>query len=164
MASANIIVTGDLAGLTRIDGIRRQYTGTLRSVLSRWCADYGYSFVWEDSSGKKDSLGIRIFDMRKGLGNIRAKKENFLAKGVQDIEYSEDRKSTESIGLVTRLVRPPSFTEGDINFSRKVKCNPVTVPPIGLTSDPTIRPNDNDSFLKSCILAKYSKDLSLIHI
>ena len=163
MASANIIVTGDLAGLIRSDGIRRQYAGTLRSVLSRWCADYGYSFVWEDSSGKKDSLGIRVFDMRKGLGNIRAKKENFLAKGVQDIEYSEDRKSTESIGLVTRLVRPPSFTEGDINFSRKVKCNPVTVPPLGLTSDPTIRPKDNDSFLKSCILAKYSKDIRTLY-
>ena len=163
MASAKIIVKGDLAGLTRTDGIRRQYTGTLRSVLSRWCADYGYSFVWEDSSGKKDSLGIRVFDMRKGLGNIRSKKEHFLARGVQDIEYSEDRNSTESIGLVTRLVKPPSFTEGDINFSRKVKCDPVTIPSKGITGDPTLRPSRNNSFLISCFLAKYNADIRTLY-
>ena len=149
------------------DNFKKMVAGNIKinDILDFKSKEYiiDLSGALEDSSGKKDSLGIRIFDMRKGLGNIRAKKENFLAKGVQDIEYSEDRKSTESIGLVTRLVRPPSFTEGDINFSRKVKCNPVTVPPIGLTSDPTIRPNDNDSFLKSCILAKYSKDIRTLY-
>lgn len=173
MSSANIAVVsfddsdgsvqGGLAGLARIDGIRRQYTGTLRSVLNRWCADYGYSFVWEDSSGKKDSLGVRIFDMRKGLADIRAKKERFLARGIQDIEYSEDRKSTESIGLVTRLVKPPSFTEGDINFSRKIPCDPVTVGHRGITGDPTLRPGRNNSFLISCFLAKYNADVRTLY-
>ena len=159
-AGIAVIAEADLAGLNSIDGLRRQYTGTLRSVLSRWCSDYGYSFVWEDSAGRKDSLGVRIFDMKKGLGNIYHLKEQFLKSGIQDLDYSEDRKSTETIGLVTRLIKPPSFSESQIDFSRKIPCSPVAVAISGnIPGDSTERPAVSFSFLITCFLAKYSQDI-----
>ena len=48
---------------------RQSYTGTLREVLGSWCADFGFSFVWD--WGTNSIIGIDLMAGAVDLGPIR---------------------------------------------------------------------------------------------
>jgi hypothetical protein len=155
------------------NGLRREYSGTLRSVLSSWCAEYGLFYLWEDPKPNqeepetsKHAAVIKFYDMREGVGNISGLKEDMLSIGVEDIQFSQTCENTKFTNLVTRFVKPPSINEQTINFSWKVPCTPITLRDINDASrvNNIIRPKvydgiAADSFLVSCALAKANEDL-----
>jgi len=150
------------------EGLRREYIGTLRSVLSSWCAEYGLFYLWEDPEPNeeepetsKHAAIIKFYDMREGVGNIASLKEKMLRLGVEDLQFSQTCENTKFTNLVTRFIKPPSINEQTINFSRKVPCSPITLGDIDTASavNKIIRPNIDDAFLVSCALAKANADL-----
>ena len=151
--------SSDLAVLDK-NGIRRQYTGTLRSVLSSMCQEYSLTYVWNDVLGKEDALGIQFFDLRVGINNIKHERDTLLSLGVENLEYSVDTSSTKSTGIVTRVLRPPTFSSEEINFTRQVNCSPVTLKNLNINHHIPVR---NDAFLISCMLAKINPDLRTLY-
>ena len=153
---------GDFAALNKA-GIRRQFVGTLREVLNSFCAEYSMSYIWQDDQGGNDALGIRFFSLSKGIAqnkSIKALRDDFLSKGVQNLEYSVDGKSTKAQGIVSRVIRPFKFQSDEINFTRPLPCSPITV---GRIRHGYNTPPGNDSLLISCMLAKLNPDIRTLY-
>jgi len=164
MGNAGIAISSaNLSALSSAAGLRREYSGTLRSVMKSWCADYGLFFVWDESAGRsKHGAGVSFFDMRAGVGDLVGLKKSLLERGVENIEFSRSKENTQVKALTTRMIRPPSIEEKSINFSRRVPCTPITLDQISSANE-IVRPrHPTNSFLMSCMLAKANADLRTI--
>jgi hypothetical protein len=47
---------------------RTTHSGTLREVLQNWCADFGYDFYWDYSSGGNN--GLKFFEASAGISSV----------------------------------------------------------------------------------------------
>jgi hypothetical protein len=159
MASAGITSIGDFGAFKSSGyGLRREYSGTLRTVLSSWCAEYGLFYLWDETEGtSKKGAVIRFYDMREGVGNISAIKNKMLGLGVENLEFSQTKENTQFKSLVTRFIKPPSITESTINFSTKVPSSPITLSQISARNQ--INGHEGVGFLTSCALAKANADV-----
>ena len=87
--------------------LQRNYTGTARSVLSNWCADFGYDFYWDYSNNI-----LNFIDLREGI--------TIDVSGI-DEDYITSKRTlltldgTFAQGVSSRSVK----AEENISFQRK---------------------------------------------
>lgn len=81
---------------------RRTYEGTLRSVLSSWCSDFGMSFYWDYSENT-----LIFYDISAGISSIPTALDssNILSKDVSSSVEGTFRQY--GIGLTQKPRTPP---------------------------------------------------------
>lgn len=74
----------------------RDYTGTLRSVLQQWCADYGLTFYW-DFSKSSISTALHFVDLNKPINVANPPNDCTIT----EILEGESVEHSQSHGVVT---------------------------------------------------------------
>jgi hypothetical protein len=107
---AGISVTGRPQDKNQL--FRRTYEGSLRSVLSSWCADFGYSFYWDYSRNQ-----LVFYDIVAGITNIQTNLENSKIISKEVGSSIEGTFNQYSIGLTQKSRTPPQELTADFNFA-----------------------------------------------
>lgn len=86
---------------------RNRYTGRLSDVLSSWCADFGWSFFWEDDR-------LNFIDTSKP---VRIRFDNFSQ--LESSEETESIENTQSIGVISSFLEPGIFAQRECEKPQK---------------------------------------------
>jgi len=92
----------------------QSYVGTLREVLSNWCADFGYTFYWDFRTNSIKGIDLKIevdfisqiksiIDTNSSL-NVNATNENTLA--IESFNESESLEGTSTQKHISRYLKP----------------------------------------------------------
>jgi len=152
-----------LSGGAPVKGIRREHSGTLRAVLSNWCAEFGYTFIW---GADKDYDRVSFINMGVGINpNFRGIKSTLKRAGIESMTYSKTNDSM-SVGLTTRFMKPHNIEDKSVSISAPVPCSPLRIQDVfnfqtyavdmpGASSN-VVR---GAAFSISCALSKYNTDI-----
>jgi len=101
----------------------QNYVGTLREVLSNWCADFGYTFYWDPASDNLKSVDLKIpvnnIDQIRNTINSANSPANFNGLALESYNQSKSLEGTVEQQHISRYLRP-SRTK-TINTSRVLK-------------------------------------------
>jgi len=134
----------------------QSYVGTLREVLSNWCADFGYTFYWDITTNSIKGIDLKIEvdyinEIKSLISQNSALNVNMTNEETLAIESFNESKSLE--GTVTQkhisryLKSAKRRDESSQTINRKTfSC--LTPEKIGCTEDDMIR----------AVLGKYSPD------
>jgi len=130
------------------------YIGTLREVLSNWCADFGYSFYWDLITNSIKGIDLKIeVDYINEIKNLISKNSslntyeteaNTLA--IESFNESESLEGTTTQKHISRYLKPfrTKSTSRSITNTRLFSC----IKPESFKID------END--IKRAVLGKYS--------
>jgi hypothetical protein len=105
LAGINIIGARD-----KNTNYRRTYEGTLRSVLSSWCSDFGMSFYWNYSTNV-----LSFYDIAAGISSIPMNLEssNIISRDIGSSIEGTFRQY--GVGLTQKPRTPPSELTSDFS-------------------------------------------------
>ena len=134
------------------DDYKTQYTGSLRSVLSSWCADYGYTFYWDAGS-------LRFVDLRKGLeidhSSVQA---NTILQTTESVSIENSRTQGASLYFGAEGSNREYDCSGD--YGQKLLLSPIRLNDIIDPKRGVMQHYGNFSRLEAMIgLSMYSADL-----
>lgn len=91
---------------------RNKFVGSLREVLSNWCAEYALSFYWDFVSNS-----LVIYSLAQGIqiGEIFNTIKNSTAVYVKSIKQGQDLSSSHSHGVAT-MKQMPSQTFSSVPY------------------------------------------------
>jgi len=132
----------------------QSYVGSLREVLSNWCADFGYSFYWDLTQNGLKAIDLKIevdfIDQIKNIiksnTNLEVDKTNENTLAIESFNESATLEGTVTQKFISRYLKPfrtKSSSTTSIN-SRSFSC---------------IKPekfNINQNDITRAVLGKYS--------
>ena len=132
----------------------QSYVGSLREVLSNWCADFGYSFYWDLTQNGIKAIDLKIevdyiSDIKQIINNntslgVASTNENTLA--IESFNESASLEGTVTQKFISRYLKP--FKTRNSNKS--------TVNPRSFSCIKPERFNVNQNDITRAVLGKYN--------
>jgi hypothetical protein len=99
---------------------KKDYTGTLRDVLTNWCRDFGWTFYWEDGE-------IVFLDIRSGIDiNLKGLDSNCNVLSINTSRSLEGTYSNNVLGYFGREGQERDY-QCNYEFGKRVVCRALTL-------------------------------------
>lgn len=155
-----------LVGFTdrRSPQIRRNFTGSLRTVLESWCNLLGYSFVWDFATNQIIAIDLTIPVIDTSLGLLKVKIES-LKEGsdvvIEDINEAYSIENTVAKDYTSYYLRDARTL--DLSRSKKERLTFRNLKISEVVPCEFFGPRNEEELIISSVLGKFSKSARTIY-
>lgn len=132
----------------------QSYVGTLREVLSNWCADFGYTFYWDPKAGTLRNIDLKIpTDNTIAIKNIINSSNTSNGLALESYSESQSLEGTVDQKHISRYLRP-------------ARTKTIDLTSLQTRSFPCIKPekfNVNEEAITRAVLGKYNDNARTLY-